>query len=308
MSPPHTADDKSLTRIAALLRKAESTDNEHEADAYLQAAQRLATAASVDLAVARAHTAAGERRDMPSQREVVVGEPGKRGLRTYVELFVAIARANDVTCDVARNSTRVFAYGFESDLDTAHALYASLIVQMVRASDEFIKSGAYAAEAVRRYSARSRRWELRPVSPITARLSFQRAYAARIGRRLSDARKAALAEALRADAAAAKQAQRQARRMPQSGAADAPGSGMTPQPTTHATSAEAPGVVLALRAKELELVEHYQAHSTARGRWQGSAASAGHSEHASRAGDAAGRRARLGTERAIGGARTAIRG
>ena len=31
--------DKDLTRIAALLRKAEGTDNEHEADAYLQAAQ-----------------------------------------------------------------------------------------------------------------------------------------------------------------------------------------------------------------------------------------------------------------------------
>lgn len=271
-----TMTDRTLGRIAALLRKAEGTDNAHEAEAYLAAAQRLATAASIDLAVARVHSADRQTRARPSQREILIGEAGKRGLRTYVELFVAIARANDVTCDVARNSTRVFAYGFDTDLDTVHALYASLIVQMVRVSDEFIKSGSYAAERVRRYSPSRRRWERGPVSPVTARLSFQRAYAARIGARLAEAKSAAVAEAATASQPAYP--------------------GMT-GPT---------GVALALRTKELELAEHYRAHSTARGRWQGSAASAGYSAHASRAGDRAGRRARLGGERAIGGATPAI--
>lgn len=261
--------DKTLTRIAALLRKAESTDNEHEADAFLQAAQRLATAASVDLAVARAHADKQEKRATPEQREILIGEPGKRGLRTYVELFVAVAQPNDVRCDVARNSTRVFAYGFDTDLDTAQALYASLIVQMVRASDEFIKSKAYATERVKHFSRLSRRWERKPVSPITARLSFQRAYAARVGKRLDEAKRAATVEA------------------------------KVQRPSA--------GVALALRDKELELKDHYQAHSQARGTWKGSAASAGYSEHASRAGDRAGRRARLGSEREIGGARSEIR-
>lgn len=260
--------DRTLSRIAALLRKAESTDNAHEADAYMEAAQRLATGASIDLAVARAHTAERERRSSPTQREIVVGEPGKRGLRTYVELFLAIARANGVTCDVARNSTRVFAYGFEADIDTAHALYASLIVQMVRASDEFIKSGAYAQEQVERWSAARRRWEVGPVSAITARLSFQRAFAARIGRRLTRAREEATAEVIR--------------------------------------SGPATGVALALRAKEVEVADHYRANSKARGTWNGSAASGGHSRHAGRAGDRAGRAARLGTEREIGGGRGQI--
>jgi hypothetical protein len=260
--------DKTLTRIAALLRKAESTDNEHEADAFLQAAQRLATAASVDLAVARAHTADRERRATPTQREVMIGESGRRGLRTYVELFLSIARANDVRCDIARDSTRVFAYGFDTDLDTTHALYASLVVQMVRASDEFIKSRRYAAEQVERWSDRYRRWELRPISPITARLSFQRAFADRIGRRLQQAKQAATDEVVQQRPAAS--------------------------------------VALALRDKEIELVDHYRTHSTARGTWQGSAASAGHSAYASRAGDRAGRAARLGTEREIGGTRTGI--
>jgi hypothetical protein len=47
-------DDKMLARIAALLRQAEGTDNQHEADAFMAAAQRLATATSIDLALARA--------------------------------------------------------------------------------------------------------------------------------------------------------------------------------------------------------------------------------------------------------------
>jgi hypothetical protein len=274
--------DKTLTRIAGLLRKAESTDNDHEADAYVQAAQRIATAASVDLAVARAHTARTERRATPTQREVLIGEAGKRGLRTYVELFLAIARPNDIRCDVARNSTRVFAYGFEQDLDTTRALYASLIVQMVRASDEFIKTRAYAAEQIERFSPARRRWERAPVSPITARLNFQRAFAARVGRRLTEAR----------DQARAAAGNDRADRQTAEG-----GTGPEGEPT---------GVALALRAKEVEVADHYRRQSTARGSWQGSAASAGYSEHASRAGDRAGRRARLGTEAAIGGATPAL--
>ena len=117
--------DKDLTRIAALLRKAESTDNEHEADAYLQAAQRLATLSAVDLAVARSHTELRERRVRPTQRTITIGESGKRGLRTYVQLFLAIGRANNLTCDIARDSTRVYAYGFDTDIDTVQAMYAS---------------------------------------------------------------------------------------------------------------------------------------------------------------------------------------
>ena len=155
--------DKDLTRIAALLRKAESTDNEHEADAYLQAAQRLATLSAVDLAVARAHSAHRERRVRPTQRTITIGDSGKRGLRTYVQLFLAIGRANNLTCDIARDSSRVYAYGFDTDIDTVQALYASLVVQMVRASDAYIKSGDYAREKVTKQvkipgSERYNRW------------------------------------------------------------------------------------------------------------------------------------------------------
>ncbi len=285
--------DKDLARIAALLRKAESTDNEHEADAFLQAAQRLATLAAVDLAVARSHTARTERRVTPTQRTVTVGDAGKRGLKTYVQLFLAIGRANNLTCDIARDSTRVYAYGFESDLDTTEAIYSSLVVQMVRASDAYIKSGDYAQERVtsevrvpgseryHRWSGRTTyRYEVveRPVHATTARINFQLAFAARIGERLAQARQEAERQAVAGDAA------------------------------RHPVAAPAPtgGVALALRARELELADHYRAHSTARGTWSGTRSSGGYSERSRRAGDRAGRRARLGSEKEIGGVRPAI--
>ncbi|MCE5291663.1 MAG: DUF2786 domain-containing protein [Nocardiaceae bacterium] len=174
--------DKLLTRIAGLLRQAEGTDNPHEAEAFMTAAQRLATQSSIDLAVARAHKANKSRPSGPVHRIIPIGEPGKRGLRTYVLLFARIAQANDVRCDVAHNSTSVHAFGFEPDVDTVQALYSSLVIQMVRASDFYIKSGTYRAAGV---------------AAVTARLNFQTAYAQRIGQRLADAKAATESEAVR---------------------------------------------------------------------------------------------------------------
>lgn len=160
-----------LARIAALLRQAENTENPHEAEAFMTAAQRLATTTSIDLAVARAHSATRTAAQEPVQRTVTIGNAGSRGLRTYVQLFVAIAMANDVKCDVASNSTFVYAYGFAEDIDATHALYASLVVQMVKAADAYIATGRH-----------------RPTPTITARLNFHLAFGVRIGQRLSDAR------------------------------------------------------------------------------------------------------------------------
>lgn len=280
--------DKDLARIAALLRKAEGTDNEHEADAYLQAAQRLATLSSVDLAVARAHTAGREQRVVPTQRTITIGESGKRGLRTYVLLFVVIGQANNLTCDVARDSTRVYAYGFASDIDLTEALYASLVVQMVRASDAYIKSGDHSrelvlrqVEAADRYGRRRTQTVARPVHATTARISFQEAFAARIGRRLLEAKQESERAAVASDT--------------------------SPLAAPGRTGGESgAGVALVLRAREVELAEHYAAHSQARGRWGGVSTGVPRAGRAQRAGDQAGRRARLGAEKEIGGHRAAV--
>ncbi|CAM3180339.1 uncharacterized protein DUF2786 [Williamsia muralis] len=269
-------DDKLLTRISGLLRQAEGTDNEHEAQAFMQAAQRLATAASIDLAVARAH-GKPEQRTSPVQRNIAIGTAGKRGLRTYVQLFVAIAHANDITCDVASNSTFVYAYGFPGDIDTCEALYSSLVVQMVAASDNYLKSGAYKGETFARVVTERRGWvqrrvvEEKPLSPITARLNFQSAFAERIGKRLTQARNEARAAAVAADG----------------GRSDS-------------------GTALVLRNKEVEVRDFHKETSTARGTWRSQSASAGYSEGARRAGDRAGRRARIGEDNQLGAARGAL--
>ncbi|GAC47088.1 DUF2786 domain-containing protein [Gordonia aichiensis] len=274
-------DDKLLTRIAALLRQAENTDNEHEAETFMQAAQRLATSASIDLAVARAHDPAARRSTTPITRQIAIGETGKRGLKTYVQLFVAIARANDVTVDVAGNSTFVLAYGYSADIDTCVALYTSLLIQMVAASDAYLRSGDYkgemSARVVRRGSGwRSRRVvERKPVAPITARLNFQSAFAERIGLRLTEARDAARREAMERD---------ESRELP---------SGST-------------STAIALRDKEIEVSNFYKSESTARGTWRPTSASSGYSEGARQAGDRAGRRAKIGADREFGAPRGAL--
>lgn len=240
-----------LARIAALLRQAEGTDNPHEAEAFMAAAQRLATATSIDLAVARSHADRRSPAQAPVQRTITIGAAGTKGLRTYVQLFVVIAAANDVRCDVAANSTFVHAYGFAEDIDATHALYAGLVVQMVRASDAYIASGAH-----------------RPTATITARLNFQLAFGARIGQRLSEARDQVRREA--------------------------------------AQDRGAPGTAVALRNKDVELGDFYQRASQARGVWRASRASAGYSSAARRAGDRAGRRARLGPSPELSSARAAL--
>jgi hypothetical protein len=243
-------DDKMLARIAALLRQAEGTDNPHEAEAFMAAAQRLATATSIDLALARAHSAERTKAQMPLQRTITIGQAGTKGLRTYVQLFVVIGMANDVKCDVASNSTFVYAYGFAEDIDATHALYTSLLVQMVKASESYIASGAH-----------------RPTPTITARLNFQLAFGARIGQRLTQARD---------------EAQREADEVGR------------------------PGTAIALRDKDIELRSFYRTASQARGTWRATNASAGYSSAARRAGDRAGRHARLGANQEISGPRGAL--
>ena len=261
-----------LTRIGGLLRQAESTDNAPEADAFLAAAQRLATASSVDLAVARTHITTRERRAAPVQRLITIGEAGKKGLRTYAQLFLAIAAANDVQCDITATSTVVYAYGFAADIDVCEALYSSLLVQMVRASDAYLRSGRHRDETtvrtvVEQRGGRRVRTRVRtPVAGVTARLNFQSAFAARIGARLAE----------------------------------------TKQQTEREAEVAVPGTGLVLRDKQLELRDFYRSTSQARGSWRGNRTSTAPSPDAQRAGDRAGREARLGAAPELPSARRGL--
>ena len=139
-----------LDRISALLAKAERTDNEAEADAYLMKAQQLATLASVDLAVARARIARREARQQPESRTTTIGEKGRRANPHLISLFVAIAHANDAQVDVASNSTYVIGYGMPADLDVVETIFGSLAVHMVHTSQAYVTATHVGGRDLRR--------------------------------------------------------------------------------------------------------------------------------------------------------------
>ncbi|HET9874893.1 MAG TPA: hypothetical protein VFQ37_03910, partial [Mycobacterium sp.] len=103
----------------------------------------------------------------------------------------------------------------------------------------------------------------------TARLNFQLAFGARVGQRLAEARE---------------QTRQKAKN----------------------DRKRAPGTAIALRDKELELHDYYRSASQARGTWRASRAAAGYSSAARRAGDRAGRRARLGNSTELSAAQVAL--
>jgi hypothetical protein len=225
-----------LDRIAALLHKAESTDNVHEAEAYLAKAQELATQASVDLAVARARTAKREAREQPTSSTIRIGEPRKRANTHLVSLLLAVGRANGVQMDIAYNSTYVLAYGMPSDLEMVETLFASLATQMTASANTWLAAGEWKGQ---RYVSREGRY--RPHTAQTARAAFYRGFIERIQRRLTQAREAVVAQAETAVVQVADDVARGG----------------------HSTGA------LVLRAKEAEVRDFYRQTSKARGSWGG---------------------------------------
>lgn len=273
--------EKYLEKIAKLLVQAERASTPEEAEAFTARAQQLASATAIDLAVARAHAARKEQRSAPVVREIVLGERGKRHLRTYVKLFLAIARANDVTCDIAQNSTRIYPFGFPEDIEVVERLYASLVVQMVQASDAYLRSGAHKEETrlkdVYRHGYYVDTVRV-PVHGSTARKSFQEAYAHRVGTRLREAHDAAVEAAKEAEKAAYSEDELRNLAENQGGKT---------------------GTELALVAKEVEVQDFYKTHSTAKGSWKGFRGGGSRSVLASAAGRRAADKARLGGHREL---------
>lgn len=269
-----------LDRITRLLAKAESTDSRAEADALIAKAQQLATTHAVDLAVARQAGQRARRREEPVQRTVRIGVPRRAHNARMVALFAAIAHVNDVVVDVARDSTWVQAYGFVSDLDVVDALHASVATQMVADANAAIARGDHRNERV--WSPRTRTWR---VDARVYRGSFYDGFVAVVAERLRRARDEAVAAA----------------------ETDHPG-----QDGTGGGAPEAPAgssvVALALVAKTAEIDGLYRQASEARGTWRGPGAQRVVSPTGRRQGTAAGRRARLRADPAIGGGPAAVEG
>ena len=262
-----------LDRIAALLAKAERTDNEVEADAYLMKAQELATLASVDLAVARARIAKREARQQPESRTLTIGEKGRRANPHLIALYIAVAHANGSHVDIAANSTYVIGYGMPADLDVVETMFGALAVHMVHAGQVFVAARSWQGETYLAVSGRRR--ERRPHTAQTARAAFYRAYVERITERLASARAQALEQV------------------------------SVQHPPTQSDA----GGVLVLRQKEAEVTSFHKRESQARGSWGGYTGGVQRpSGTAAEAGRTAASRARLSQQQALPGKGPAVSG
>ena len=175
-------DDRLVDRVGKLLAQAEGTDNEHEAAAFVERAQQLATTYAVDLERARARQRdrQGRRTEEPLEQDrLEVGERGRRGNRHRVLLYVAVARANDVLVNVASDSTYVLGFGHRSDLEVVERLWASLAVQMTAAASRRLAGGEHRAGGV---------------GAVSWRLSFYDGWITAVAARLEAARARAVAQ------------------------------------------------------------------------------------------------------------------
>jgi len=164
-----------VDKVGKLLAQAEGTDNEHEAAAFVERAQQLATEHAVDLELARSRQAARRGAAEPLvQERVDVGARGKRGNRHRVLLYDVVARANDVMVNVAHDSTYVLGFGHRADLDVVERLWASLAVQLTAAAQRRLDVGEHRSAGV---------------AAQTWRLSFYDGWVEAVGERLAAARR-----------------------------------------------------------------------------------------------------------------------
>ncbi|GEC10278.1 hypothetical protein SSP24_79330 [Streptomyces spinoverrucosus] len=177
-SHTHTkSESRMLTRIRALLAKAEATGFPEEAEALSAKAQELMARHSIDEALLAGPAQGG---GGPTAWRIGVDQPYEQAKAVLLD---AVAAANH--CRAVWNEPLGFStvVGFEPDLEVVELLHTSLLVQATTAMTK--------AEAAQRAGGRKR--------TKTFRQSFLAAYAHRIGTRLATTAEQAATEALVAD-------------------------------------------------------------------------------------------------------------
>jgi hypothetical protein len=159
------ADERMLSRIRALLAKAESTEFAEEAEALSARAQELMAKYSIDHALLAAESGSEQ---APGGRRIAVDNPYEAPKATLLQ---TVAQANRCRVVWSKEVGLVTVIGFPADLDAVELLFTSLLVQantaMLRAGG---KQDAYGRSRTRAF-----------------RTSFLVSYAIRIGERLSEA-------------------------------------------------------------------------------------------------------------------------
>ena len=183
-APASLADDRMMSKIRALLAKAESTEFAEEAEALSARAQELMAKYSIDHALLAAK--AGEKEE-PTGRRIAVDNPYESPKTTLLNV---VAEANRCRAIWAKDVGLVTVVGFPADLDAVELLFTSLLVQantaMLRAGG---KTDSYGRSRTRAF-----------------RQSFLVSYAIRIGERLAEATAHVEQEAVAEQEASAEQA------------------------------------------------------------------------------------------------------
>ncbi|GLY27759.1 hypothetical protein Kisp02_11240 [Kineosporia sp. NBRC 101731] len=165
-TPPPQVDERVLSRIRALLAKAEATTSEAEAEAFTAGAQERMARHSIDMAMVQAggDQVRGER---PATRRIWIDPPYEQ---SKTVLLNAVAQANRCRSVWTKNIGFCTVIGFAADVEAVEALFTSLLVQATMA---MTRAGRIEEAGGR---ARSK----------TFRQSFLAAYAFRIGERLTE--------------------------------------------------------------------------------------------------------------------------
>jgi hypothetical protein len=158
-------DDRILSRVRALLAKAESTTFEAEAETFTAGAQALMARHSIDAALLAA--VGGQRQGRPGGRRIGIDNPYEA---PKAMLLTAVADANRCRTVWSRELGFTTVVGYASDLDAVETLFTSLLVQATRA---MTREGS---RTDRQGRSRTRNF----------RQSFLSAFASRIGERLAE--------------------------------------------------------------------------------------------------------------------------
>jgi hypothetical protein len=158
-------DERILSRVRALLAKAESTPYEAEAETFTAGAQALMARHSIDAAM----LAAGEKHpsDRPGARRIGIDRPYES---PKVLLLDVVATANRCRTVWSKGLGFVTVVGFEPDLAATETIFTSLLLQATRAV------AGEGRRVTRGGQSRTRAF----------RQSFLTAYAHRIGARLRE--------------------------------------------------------------------------------------------------------------------------
>lgn len=140
------AEQSVIEKILALQAMADSTPFGPEREAFSAAAQKIASANMITLEMAQRRASTTNRTEQPTRKHIVMGRKGIKGLYRSVNLFIGVAKANDVQVGIAFDSTYVVAYGFPSDIEVTELLFTHLVIQMHEASQDYLDKGEYKSD------------------------------------------------------------------------------------------------------------------------------------------------------------------